>query len=297
MTNELPDLYDLWDYNDPAATQAKFEEILPRAKSSSDKSYYLQLLTQIARTYGLQAEYSKAHDLLDKVEAALTEDQPLVSVRYLLERGRTYNSDRQRDKAQPLFISAYELSKEIGEMFYAVDAAHMVAIAVSDPAEKEHWNLIGVADAEQSDQPRTRKWLGSLYNNLGWDYFSQERFDEALAMFKKTLTFFVEDQPDEGRANIARWSVAKAYRMLGRFEGALEIQLRLQAEYEKASTPDGYVFEELAEIYLSQDNEAVARPLFAKAYAALSADVWLQRNESERLERLRRLGGVENHTT
>lgn len=288
--SKLPDLYDIWNYSDPAGTREQFEEILPQAESSGDTSYHLELLTQIARTFSLQANFDSAHELLDKVESALTGDMPLVRVRYLLERGRTFNSENQKEKALSLFVEAYGLSKGMNEMFYAVDAAHMVAIAASDPTEKEKWNLIGVSDAESSDQPRARKWLGSLYNNLGWDYFAQERFTDSLVMFDKTLAYFVDDQPDEGRANIARWSVAKTYRLLGRLDEALTIQLSLADEYEKNSQPDGYVFEELGEIHLSQGNSAKAQPMFAKAHAELSQDVWLQKNEAKRLERLRKFG-------
>ena len=51
--------------------------------------------------------------------------------------------------------------------------------------------------------------------------------------------------------------------------------------------------EELAEIELARENETAARPWFAKAYAALSAEPWLQANEPARLERLRQRGGVQ----
>jgi hypothetical protein len=56
---------------------------------------------------------------------------------------------------------------------------------------------------------------------------------------------------------------------------------------------DGYVQEELGECLLSLGREAEAKAHFAAAYGNLSRDEWLKRDEPDRLERLRRLGGVE----
>ena len=56
----------MWDYNDPAGTGKKFLELLPDAKASGDRSYLAQLLTQIARTRGLQMKFDEAHKTLDE---------------------------------------------------------------------------------------------------------------------------------------------------------------------------------------------------------------------------------------
>ena len=53
---------------------------------------------------------------------------------------------------------------------------------------------------------------------------------------------------------------------------------------------DGYVTEEIAECLLTLGRNDEARPVFARAYAELSADDELQSREPERLERLRVLG-------
>ncbi|MFQ5606856.1 MAG: tetratricopeptide repeat protein, partial [Candidatus Zixiibacteriota bacterium] len=265
MTARLPDLYDLWDYNDPAGTRAKFEEILPGAETAADISYHLQLLTQIARTYGLEAKFEDAHRLLDRVENSLTDDLALARVRYLLERGRTYRSAGEASKASPLFLESYELSLRIDADFYAVDAAHMVAIAASEFAEKEKWNLTGIRNAESSEDPRTRKWLGSLYNNMGWDYHERKEYDKSLTMFERALAFR-RKRGDAGEISVARWCIAKTYRFLNRIDEALEIQLELLNEYEDSGSPDGYVFEELGELYLIKNDSAKYTGYFAKAH-------------------------------
>ena len=50
---------------------------------------------------------------------------------------------------------------------------------------------------------------------------------------------------------IARWTVARALRGLGRHAEALEVQEKLRAECDGAGRPDGYVYEELAENHLA----------------------------------------------
>ena len=53
---------------------------------------------------------------------------------------------------------------------------------------------------------------------------------------------------------------------------------------------DGYVFEELGECLLLRGEADEARSYFARAYAALSKDAWLETNEPDRLARLKQLG-------
>lgn len=124
----LPEFDKLWDYNDPAATEKAFRDILPAARESGDRGYLAQLLTQIARTQGLGRQFEAAHATLDEADRLITDDMSVPRIRALLERGRVHNSSKQVDKARPLFSQAWELSREKGEDFYAVDAAHMLGI-------------------------------------------------------------------------------------------------------------------------------------------------------------------------
>src|SRR3712207_2634811 len=87
----LPDFNTLWDYGQPAQSEARFRELLSAAQSSGDRDYYLQLLTQIARAQGLQKNYDAAHATLDHVRGQMTDDLKAIRVRYLLERGRCFN--------------------------------------------------------------------------------------------------------------------------------------------------------------------------------------------------------------
>lgn len=288
----LPDFDKLWDYQHPDQTEAKFRELLPAAQASGDVSYRVQLLTQIARTEGLQSKFEDAHRTLNQAESLLTEDMITAHIRYLLERGRVYNSSMQKDKARPLFLEAWDLGVAHGEDYYAVDAAHMMQI-VEPPEKQLAWAEKAMEHAEKSKQERTKKWLGPLYNNTGWTYFDLEQYDRALELFEKSLAWR-EQQNDEDGTRIAKWTIARTYRQVGRIQEAYDMQKALEQERkEKGLKEGGYVCEELGELLLLMDKADEARPYFQRAYELLSQDQWLVDNEAERLERLRRLGQEE----
>ncbi len=249
------DFDDLWDYDDPEATERKFRQLLPSA--TTDASYHAQLLTQIARAQGLQRKFDEAHQTLDEVRRLLADDLKQARIRYLLERGRVFNSSKQREQARPFFLEAWELSTSANEDFYAIDAAHMLGI-VEPPEQALEWNLKALALAEQSHDMRAQKWRGSLYNNIGWAYHDSGKYEEALALFEKALRWR-EAQGRLPEIRIAKWCVARALRSLGRLEEALATQQVLLAEHKAAGGKDGYVYEELGECLLALDREAEAR--------------------------------------
>jgi hypothetical protein len=78
----------LWDYNDPAATEARFRALLPEAEASADTGKLAELLSQIARTHSLRGQFDAAHPLLDRAESLLAAgESSRARVRILLERG------------------------------------------------------------------------------------------------------------------------------------------------------------------------------------------------------------------
>ena len=284
------DFDPLWNYNDPAGTEQKFRALLPNAETGDDPSYYAQLLTQIARTLGLQRKFDEAHQVLDQVETMLTDDLETVRIRSLLERGRVFNSSKHPDQAHPLFLEAWDMAKVAHEDFYAVDAAHILGIVEKGEASLA-WNLQAIAYAEQSDSPRARGWLGSLYNNTGWTYHDLGEYEKALALFESAVSFR-QTQGNAETLRIARWCVARCLRSLGRTAEALDIQLTLFKEGEETGAPDAYTQEELGELYLLAGDPEKARPHFAAAYAELSQDSWLAENEPARIARLKDLGKI-----
>ncbi|OWY24495.1 tetratricopeptide repeat protein [Sphingobacteriales bacterium UPWRP_1] len=283
------DFDKLWNYNKPADTEMAFLKLLPKALECGT-DYHLQLLTQIARTQGLQQQFDRAHHTLDEVEKQLnTQAFPQAAIRYLLERGRVFNSSGNKKDAAPLFEQAWQLASETGNDFYAADALHMLAI-VASPEQALEWNLKALHLAENSADTRTQKWLGSLYNNIGWTYFDMADYEKALALFEKCLQWN-EKQHHPMEVFIARWSAGKTLRLLQRTEEALHTQTGLLKEMiDKNMEEDGFVFEELAECLLQLNRPEQAKKYFAAAYNLLSKDIWLQKNEPARLSRLQKLG-------
>ena len=288
---KLPDFDSLWDYDHPGATERRFRELLPAALDSRDLTYLSQLLTQISRAEGLQRKFQDAHMTLDRVQKALEKTDDRTRVRYLLERGRVFNSSGKQDDARPLFLEALDLAVKSKDDSYAVDAAHMMAIV--ETAEKQlQWNLKALDLAENSAEEKARKWRGSIYNNLGWTYFEQQQYEESLLMFEKALEF-QQQQSDPSRIMIAKWCVAKTLRMMDHTEEALEMQRDLYEQYQAAGKRSGYVYEEIAECMTVMGQEQEAQGWFAAAYEELSKDPRLA-NEQDRLDRLKELGKIDS---
>ena len=286
---ELHDFDSLWNYSDPVSTEKKFRELLTVAVESEDRSYRAELLTQIARTQGMQRNFEGAHKTLDMVEKMLTNDLVVANIRYLLERGRTTNSSGNREESIPIFLQAWDQSLSSGQDYWGVDVAHMLGI-VMPPEKQLYWNGEAIKLAERSTDTRAKRWLGSLYNNTGWSYFELNDYVTAMGYFEKALLWHIERE-NTYQIQIARWTIARTYRATGKVEKALEIQHALEREISKlGDDPDGYVFEELAECYYLQNNKKEAQRYFILAYEHLSKDSWLQANELERLNRLKRMG-------
>jgi tetratricopeptide (TPR) repeat protein len=285
----LPDFYQLWDFYDPAKTEAKFLELLPAAQESGDMAYYGELLTQVARTQGLQRRFQDAHKTLDQAESVIPRDAHQARVRLHLERGRALNSSGDKAGAAAPFLEAYALARAHHIDDLEVDAAHMMAI-IETPSVALDWNALAIAAAERSENPKARKWLGSLYNNTGWSLYETGEYQNALVMFERAFAFRSEmNQPVETR--IAKWCVAKCRRALGEVSAALAMQRELEQEYASLGERSGFVFEEIAECLYGLGDHEAAKPYFAQAYEELCKDQWLVSDEPQRLERLKSLAG------
>ena len=196
-------------------------------------------------------------------------------VRYLLERGRVYNSSRQPERAQPYFAEAWELSSTADEDILAIDAAHMLAI-IAQPEASLEWNQRALELAERSSAPRALHWRGSLYNNIGWTYHgARASHVQALATFQKATASRRGAEGDPALIRIAVWAEARTLRSLGRVEEALVLQQELLREFDTLGEQDGYVYEEIAECLAALGRDDEARPYFAVAYQTLSRDPWL----------------------
>ena len=287
-----------WDFHSPAVSEKRFQAMADTLKSDAPAA--LLVRTQIARAQGLQNRFDDANATLDLVERDLTvlvapEPAKLhLRSRVLIERGRVLNSGGDPAKARPLFEESLAFADSAHVEGLAVDAAHMVANAAfndSAHADAVLWNERALAMAESSKDPEARRWRGSLLNNLAWSYHDMKQYEKALPLFERAL----EETKEKGDARAvreARWAVARCLRSLVRYDEALKEQLALEAEGAKANEPDGYVWEELGELYYAKGQQQEAKPWFAKAYKELVSDPYIRNNEVERLDRLKKLSGT-----
>ena len=162
-------LRPFWDFDDLDGTEERFRALRAEA------------LTQLARVQGLREEYAAGDLLLDEV----TEDDPRVRVRVDLERGRLRRSSGDKEAALPLFERAFAAAVEVGEEWLAGDAAHMAALAAPDRDGFVAWTNRGLELVGQSES--AAYWAGPLLNNLGWELFDAEEFEQALDAFERAL--------------------------------------------------------------------------------------------------------------
>ena len=285
MDSASPDFLKLWNFQKPSDTRVSFVKVLDEKKLN--QSDLLQLKTQIARTYSLESNFDMAHKTLDEIKDEVS-SYPIANVRYNLEKGRTYNSSNNKDEAKKYFLIALDLASDHNLEALAIDAAHMMGIAESNPAKQLEWNEKALNLAEKAKDPKAQAWKGSLYNNIGWTYHDKKDYQKALEYFKKGVVFR-ESQGDAYTLGIAKWTVARTYRSLKQYDKALVIQEALLEENKKNNTPDGYNYEELAELYLLTNESDKASKYFKLANTELSKDTWLMTNEPERMKRIQEL--------
>lgn len=291
MTAGADDFDRLWDYGDPAGSEARFREALAATHLGAGAERELGIATQIARALGLQGRFAEGHAELDRIEGRLAGASSVAGVRALLERGRLHHSSGDPARAVPLFEEALARAERLGAEYHAVDAAHMLGIAVSPPAEALAWNRRAIAMAEGAADPRARGWLGALLNNTAWLLHDGGDPAGALVLFERALSLrrATGAQP---ALRIAAWSVARCLRTLGRTEEALARQRAILAgeDADPGAANDGFIAEEIGECLWALGERSESRVRLREAAERLAAIPWVAR---ERVEDLRRRGGTE----
>jgi tetratricopeptide (TPR) repeat protein len=160
----------------------------------------------------------------------------------------------------------------------------MLGIA-APPAMRLDWNLKALALATAATDPRARGWAAALHNNVGWTYHDRADYATALAHWEKALAAR-QAMGDAASTRIAKWAVARGLRSLSRLDEAWAIQAALAAENDALGAPDGYVFEELAEIALARGDGPAAATWAGKALPLLERDLSQAPADAARLARL-----------
>ncbi len=241
----------LWDFGDPAASEERFREA---ADDDSHPAHVRAVLsTQLARAIGIQGRGDEALAVLDEVAAAgPAPDEPQrdaaeVRARVSIERGRILAAADRRAEAVPELTRGVREAALAGSNFLVLDALHMLAL--NDAGHEEEWAAEGLDVLAGSRDPRVLRWGVALHNNLGWTMHDSGRAEAALAEFQQAVDAADRYGTTE-QQHVARWSVARCLRTLGRTDEALE----LQRELARARPDDPYVQSELAE--LTKDESA-----------------------------------------
>lgn len=288
-----------WTFSDPAGSERRFIAMAEQALAGGDTETVLQARTQQARTHSIRGQFDHAHAILDAVADAADGAGDVTYARLYLERGRTFNSAGLKDVAVAAFQIALDAAEQSGNDYLTIDAMHMIGIALKGEMSLR-WNRRGIERCERTTDVRARSWLGPLYNNAAWTLFDGGQYEEALTIFQKDEVYRRSIGADV-QADIARYAQGRTLRAMGRCDEAFEIQAALLASAQSAGRPaDGYVHEELAELYMLRNDTAAAATHAAHAYGALSHDRWHVRNEPARLQRLIAIAGPhygENPTT
>lgn len=206
----------LWDFDDLDSSEQRLREQLRRETDGGGRA---EVLTQLARVEGLHERFDRGEELIRQAEA-MAGGSVVARIRIDLERGRLFRSAGDPDGAIPRFEAAYNAAIGAGELFMAVDAAHMCAIAAPDRGSRRRWAQRGIEIAQASTDRDVGYWLGPLYNNLGVDHAEAGEQEAALEDFQRALEVRLRYPENPQAIRWARESVAEALRALGRNEEA-----------------------------------------------------------------------------
>lgn len=268
------DIIPLWDYAKPDLSEQRFKALI--ASSKGDDVLILQ--TQVARSYGLRKQFDEARKILQNVQPLIQTSGDEVKVRYWLEWGRSYASaahpaTAQTEEAKSTARNAYQQAFDIAQSakldYLAIDALHMMAFVDPAPEKQLEWNRKAIDLLEASSQADAKRWATSLYNNTGYALHEAGRYEEAHVHFEKAFASSIA-LGDTGKQRIARWMIAWNLRALKREDEALAMQLELEKACDAAGEPDEYVYEELAILYASKGDDALAET-YRQKHAALKA--------------------------
>jgi len=267
------DVNSMWQFSQPALSEERFRAAL--ASASGDDALILR--TQIARSWGIRRDFDKARALLAEVEPQLNAAGPEAQVHYWLELGRTHSSathdpasqtEDAKARARTAYDNALALATAHKLDYLAIDTMHMYAFVDRTPENELQWVGRALAVVEASTQADAKQWEASLRNNRGYALHQLGRNEEALAEFKLALAARERQGAVRG-IRIAHWMIAMTLRHMGRLYAAMEIQQRLEREWDADGEPDPYVFEELEKIYRARGDTARADHYAARLKAAL----------------------------
>jgi tetratricopeptide (TPR) repeat protein len=285
----LEEIDALWDYDDPSGSERTFQQVL-QASNTNNAEFQAQVLTQIARCQILQRRMEQGQATLDQAAQILSNQTPIAHIRYWLERGRAWNDAGRAADATIAFVEAFQRAQTVNSELLRIDAAHMLGVLPPNDMAVI-WNQRAIAIAQRSADSRARRWIGTLFMNMGVNHQRLQQYPQAESAFVSALSAF-EQIGNSARVRLAKLCLSKNLRLSRELEKALSTSSALLLEIQSENEPPGYAFEEIAECLLAMGRNKESATMFAQAYAALSAYPWFPPNENERLLRMKRLGGM-----
>ncbi|OYW79599.1 MAG: hypothetical protein B7Z27_05250, partial [Sphingobacteriia bacterium 32-37-4] len=220
------------------------------------------------------------------------------------ERGRTFQQAGDLILARIYFEKSYALSDQCKLDKQTINAAHMIAIVALTSVEKIAWNNKALDLAMNASDVSARSWQAPLLNNLGANYLEDQQLEKALDAFQQALVAFEKSLEQQGNTRFAKFRVAQVLRMLGRLDEALAMQQEQLKEYNAITASGkfdmpaemfvlirGFVYEELAEIYVAKNEQDLARKYAQLALADLDNQMFVitDPTSTQRLEKLKQI--------
>lgn len=198
--------------------------------------------------------------------------------------------------ARPLLAEAWTLATEANLDAQAIEVAQIMS-EIESPKLRKDWTLRALALAENSQDENAKNSLSALYTTMAWHSMDLHQYDRSIELFKKALTRLENELAGASddvelikRTMLAKWSLAKALRVKGRAEEAMQIQQELLSQLQASNSNSADVCEEIGECLrlLKRTNEAAA--YFENAHDELSKDKSAADSMPDRLRRLKSLG-------
>jgi tetratricopeptide (TPR) repeat protein len=199
---------DVFDHDNPAVSEARLRSLALQAHAAGDFAIEAEILTQIARSQGLEGKFAEAHADLDRATAMDTHS-PRVAIRIAIERGRLFRLSGSPEKARICFRDGFEKARIAHETYLMLDAVHMIAL--NEPfASSRFWVSRGLRIAARSADPKSIHWVAVLNNNLGVGYMDRHDYARAAAAFQAAFVAYKAQHADADTLREAQTALTDA---------------------------------------------------------------------------------------
>lgn len=265
---------ELFDAGKHAEAAAAFEEAAEEALAADEQGPYVEACAMAARSHLAGGDADEGQEWLVRAEAFASESEPAGWSRYLSVRGRFEWKRGDLEVATRTFEELFLFCKQAELWERAVDAANMAAITGAS-TDRFEWSRKGIEIAERGE---LTGWLGPLWNNLGWNYYDEGMYTEALHALVRARGYHYTKEAELPRL-IADYSVAHVKLKVGSHGEAgaemtevLEWATRLDSEGVSGALEwMGLARWDLGEIALASGDGAAGAALLGAALEELEA--------------------------